>query len=222
MLAYNDWGGANRYRGLGDDPREDAGSPLSSTRRPIARGMIRKPAGVPREANHLTLPMNGAPRYASYEWARLNGYSRHHADAFWAIYERPFVQWAERHGYEQAERRSDDAVLLPAARARPGRRPVTADGHHGLGGQVGGAPGGHHDRPERPRRHLQPDYVHEGEMRGAGMIAAFTRGRGEVFNGGSTEWAHALGVGDPFVDRIVRNALDRFLTREIGAPHEHQ
>ncbi|WTZ24698.1 hypothetical protein OG344_30955 [Microbispora sp. NBC_01389] len=100
MLAYNDWGGANHYRGLGDDPRSDNGSPLASTRRPIARGMIRKPAGAPREANPGTLPMHGAPRYPSYEWARLFGYSRHHADSFWATYERHFAVWAERHGYE--------------------------------------------------------------------------------------------------------------------------
>jgi hypothetical protein len=59
-----------------------------------------------------------------------------------------------------------------------------------------------------------PDYVHENQMRGAGMIAAFTRGAGEVFNGGSTEWSNALRVGDPFVDRIVRNVLDRFTSKE--------
>ncbi len=47
-------------------------------------------------------------------------------------------------------------------------------------------------------------------MRGAGMIAAFTRGAGEVFNGGTTEWSNVLRHGDPFVDRIVRNVLDRF------------
>lgn len=100
MLAYNDWGGANHYRGIGDDPREDIGSPLSSTQRPVARGMIRKPAGAPREANPATLPMFGTPRYPAYEWARLHGYSRHHADAYWATYERPFALWLEAHGYD--------------------------------------------------------------------------------------------------------------------------
>ncbi|NED49923.1 hypothetical protein G3I24_03205, partial [Micromonospora aurantiaca] len=79
-------------------------------------GMIRKPAGAPREANHMTPPIGGAPRYPSYEWARLNGYSRHHADAFWATYERLFVQWAERQGYEldylvQHDLHVDEAVL---------------------------------------------------------------------------------------------------------------
>jgi hypothetical protein len=55
-----------------------------------------------------------------------------------------------------------------------------------------------------------PSYVREGENRGAGMIAAFRRGRGEVFNGGSTEWPYALSAGDPYVGRIVHNVLRRF------------
>jgi hypothetical protein len=99
MIAYNDWGGANHYRGLGDDPHNDIGSPRCSLLRPIARGMIRKPANAPREANPLTLPPHAPPRYPAYEWARLFGYSRHHADAFWATYERFFTVWAEREGY---------------------------------------------------------------------------------------------------------------------------
>lgn len=100
VLAYNDWGGANHYRGMGDDPRNDAGSPLSSTQRPIARGMLRKPAGVPRECHTHTPGIGWIPRYPAYEWARLTGYSRHHADSGWAAYERPFAVWAEEAGYE--------------------------------------------------------------------------------------------------------------------------
>jgi len=100
MMAYNDWGGANQYRGIGDDPRNDIGAPVVSARRPIARGMLRKPPGAPRESNSFTPPPFWQPRYEAYEWARYNGYSRHHADAFWATYERPFVVWAEEAGYE--------------------------------------------------------------------------------------------------------------------------
>jgi hypothetical protein len=55
-----------------------------------------------------------------------------------------------------------------------------------------------------------PDCVLEGENRGAGMIAAFRRGRGEVFNGGSTEWPYSLAAGDPYVAQIVYNVLRRF------------
>ena len=48
-------------------------------------------------------------------------------------------------------------------------------------------------------------------MRGHAVMAAFKRGKGEVFNSGTTEWAYGLKAGNPFVDRITRNVLDRFL-----------
>jgi hypothetical protein len=47
-------------------------------------------------------------------------------------------------------------------------------------------------------------------LRGHAVMGAFTRGKGEVFNGGTTEWAHALAANDPFVTRITRNVLRRF------------
>lgn len=47
--------------------------------------------------------------------------------------------------------------------------------------------------------------------RGHAVMASFTRGKGEVFNAGTTEWAHGLGQHDPFVMRITRNVLKRFL-----------
>ena len=380
LLAYNDWGGANHYRGIGDDPRVDVGSPVSSTLRPIARGMIRKPAGAPREANPGSLPMFGAPQYPAWEWARLHGYSRHHADAYWATYERNFAHWAERNGYQLdyltqhdlhfdpgaldgyrcavvvghdeywswsmrdtidafvdgggglarlggnfgwQVRLSDDGTQQFCYRL-PSEDPVTASAPHlattfweakslgrpgaasvglnALGGVynrfgvasprssggftvyrpehwafegtdlyygdvVGGVPvclaafeldaveytfhrglpvptfedgapesleilglacaqrgeedrWGGHVPLGGPVKEMQatldalgddlPDYVREGENRGAGMIAAFRRGRGEVFNGGSTEWPYALSTGDPYVAQIVHNVLRRF------------
>jgi hypothetical protein len=384
LLAYNDWGGANHYRGLGNDPRSDAGSPLSSTQRPIGRGFLRKPVGAPRESHPYTPGIGWAPRYDAYEWACLNGYSRHHADSFWATYERDFVVWAEKAGYgldyltqhdlhfEQdcldgyaclvvvghdeywswsmrdaidafvdrggglarfagnyqwqvrlsSDGRTQYCYRLPSLDPEAARQPHLATtvweaksvgrpaarsvGLNGLGGiynrygvatprssggftvyrpqhwaltgtdlyygdLIGGAPTclaafevdsveytfrrglpyptfedgapenleilamcpavrGEEDRfggryaiggPEAEvysyNRSLGDDlpaYVHEGEMRGAGMIAAFTRGQGEIFNGGSTEWPHALSLGDPFVDRIVRNVLERFAHRD--------
>jgi hypothetical protein len=48
-------------------------------------------------------------------------------------------------------------------------------------------------------------------MRGHAVMASFRRGRGEVFNAGTTEWAHGLAAGDPYVERITRNVLERFL-----------
>lgn len=47
-------------------------------------------------------------------------------------------------------------------------------------------------------------------LRGHAVMASHKRGAGEVFNGGTTEWAHALAAGDPFVDRITLNVLRRF------------
>ena len=100
LLAYNDWGGANHYRGVVEEPWVDVPSPLVSARRPIARGFLRLPPGAPREASHHTLGPMEPPHYPVLDWSRANGYSRHCGDAFWASYERGFVQWAERAGYE--------------------------------------------------------------------------------------------------------------------------
>ncbi len=47
-------------------------------------------------------------------------------------------------------------------------------------------------------------------LRGHAVMALFRRGKGEVFNGGTTEWAHALKARDPFVQQITRNVLRRF------------
>lgn len=52
-------------------------------------------------------------------------------------------------------------------------------------------------------------------LRGHAVMASFRRGEGEVFNAGTTEWAHGLAAGDAFVERITRNVLERFLA--VGA-----
>ncbi|HGW4869699.1 TPA: N,N-dimethylformamidase beta subunit family domain-containing protein [Pseudomonas aeruginosa] len=96
LTAYNDWGGANSYRGA---PDNDGPSPELSIQRPLGKGFLSKPEGAPRNV-HSTIPPGGwVPRHEGYEWALANGYSRHHAEAFWATYERPFFIWAEEQGY---------------------------------------------------------------------------------------------------------------------------
>jgi hypothetical protein len=59
---------------------------------------------------------------------------------------------------------------------------------------------------ERPPR--------EGMAAGEGVHAAtcglFTR-NGTVFSAGTTDWAQVLDSGDPVVERITRNVLDRLL-----------
>lgn len=47
-------------------------------------------------------------------------------------------------------------------------------------------------------------------MRGHAVMASLKRGEGEVFNAGTTEWAHGLAAGDPFVEKITHNVLARF------------
>ena len=46
--------------------------------------------------------------------------------------------------------------------------------------------------------------------RGHAVLASFTKGDGEVFNAGTTEWVHGLAAGDPFVVQITRNVIERF------------
>jgi len=48
-------------------------------------------------------------------------------------------------------------------------------------------------------------------MRGAGMVAHFRRGAGEVFNAATCEWVKGLDLGCAMTARITRNVLDRFL-----------
>jgi len=50
-------------------------------------------------------------------------------------------------------------------------------------------------------------------MRGHAVMGSFRRGAGEVFNAGTTEWAHGLAAGDPFVTRITRNVIERFASQ---------
>jgi hypothetical protein len=116
MMAYNDWGGANHYRGLSDDPRADVHAPILSTLRPVARGMCKLPPGVPREGYAGDHALFAPPRYYAKEWARLTGRSRHYASAFWATYERHFTVWSEANGYEfdyltQQDLDADPAIL---------------------------------------------------------------------------------------------------------------
>jgi N,N-dimethylformamidase beta subunit-like, C-terminal len=49
--------------------------------------------------------------------------------------------------------------------------------------------------------------------RGSGMMALFDRGQGSVFTAGSCEWVAGLIDGDPQVEKVTRNVLDRFLRR---------
>lgn len=49
--------------------------------------------------------------------------------------------------------------------------------------------------------------------RGSAVMTWMPKGAGEVVCGGSTEWPYALAQGEPMVERVVRNILDRFSAR---------
>lgn len=96
--AYNDWGGASHYYGSAADTPMGM-SPRLAIARPWTRGMAWLPAGAPRKVSRQR-PRFGEPaRYESSEWAFLNGYGRQYSSAGWAMFEQPFVAWAEAAGY---------------------------------------------------------------------------------------------------------------------------
>lgn len=99
-IAYDDWGGASHYEGNVNGPDQNSMSPVLSTQRPWAKGQISLPIGAPRVPLEHSPEPGAIPRYPSAEWAYLWGYSKYYAAAGWASYERHFVRWAERNGYQ--------------------------------------------------------------------------------------------------------------------------
>ena len=49
---------------------------------------------------------------------------------------------------------------------------------------------------------------------GFGAITCYRRGAGEVLCAGASEWVNGLIEKDPFVEKITRNVLDRYLHRQ--------
>lgn len=49
---------------------------------------------------------------------------------------------------------------------------------------------------------------------GSAMIAVYHRGRGTVFNAGTTLWVNGLLKGDYFVEQITRNVMDRLSNKQ--------
>ena len=98
-VAYNDWGGANSYKGF-EGPEGNGFSPRLSLQRPWARGFCKLPPGAPRTVPERNPPPGVPARYSHKEWAYANGYSVKFASAGWASYERHFFVWAERAGYQ--------------------------------------------------------------------------------------------------------------------------
>jgi hypothetical protein len=97
--SYNDWGGANAYLGV-DGPTGDQFSPTLSTQRPWTRGLVWLPPEAPRVCTNPRPGPWTPPRYELKEWALANGFGQSYAASGWAQYDRHFVVWAEKNGFE--------------------------------------------------------------------------------------------------------------------------
>ena len=86
--AYNDFGGRNLYEG---------GTHVSFAR-PLANGLLRKPAGPGSRVTVLNPPDPRMRDHVTY--IREHHMTQWAGSAGWPNYELPFVQWAERNGYE--------------------------------------------------------------------------------------------------------------------------
>lgn len=98
-LAYNDWGGANHYRGVAGETGDQA-SPILSLLRPWARGLVWLPDDAPRVTSLNLDESELKPRYLTKEWAYSNGYCFYYGSAGWAQFDRNFYLWALSEGYD--------------------------------------------------------------------------------------------------------------------------
>jgi hypothetical protein len=97
--AYNDFGGANHYRGIHPSYTQGS-SPVLALDRPWCRGQVWLPEDAPRLASADRPRAPRPARYEAFEYAHANGFARNYAASGWASFERLFVQWAEENGYK--------------------------------------------------------------------------------------------------------------------------
>src|SRR5437016_5760047 len=113
--AYNDWGGQSLYTG---------GTRVSSER-PLAAGFLVKPE--PHRRKMQPLPDREGLWY--FEWAERLGLSVWSGGAGWWNWERPFLHWVERNGFDVDVRADLHAWRVLALRPR---RPSSLGRLHGL------------------------------------------------------------------------------------------
>ncbi|MEY2468846.1 MAG: hypothetical protein QOF21_1544 [Actinomycetota bacterium] len=87
-LAYNDFGGPNLY----------TGGTRVSMQRPMAAGYLYKPPGKGRRVTGTGAPDPQNAAHVGY--VQLNHLSGYAGSAGWPDWELPFIQWAEREGFE--------------------------------------------------------------------------------------------------------------------------
>ena len=86
--AYNDFGGPNLY----------TGGTTVSMQRPMSAGYLFKPPGKGRRVTGTGAPDPQNAAHVGY--VQLNHLSGYAGSAGWPDWELPFIQWAEREGYE--------------------------------------------------------------------------------------------------------------------------
>ncbi len=86
--AYNDFGGRNLY----------TGATSVSMQRPMAPGYLYKPPGAGQRVTSLYPPDPQSASHVGY--LRMNHLSPYGGSAGWPNWELPFVEWADREGYE--------------------------------------------------------------------------------------------------------------------------
>ncbi len=86
--AYNDFGGHNLY----------TGATTVSLQRPMSRGYLYKPPGAGRRVTTTHPPDPDMNTHVGY--LRQHRLSPYAGSAGWPDWEMPFVQWAERQGYD--------------------------------------------------------------------------------------------------------------------------
>lgn len=99
--AYNDYGGANLY----------TGGTQVAMRRPMARGYLHKPPGKGRRVTGTGEPDPQCAAHVGY--LQLNHLSGYAGSAGWPDWEHPFVEWAEREGFEVGVCTNDDLEAHP-------------------------------------------------------------------------------------------------------------
>lgn len=99
--AYNDFGGPNLY----------TGGTRVAMRRPMARGYLHKPPGKGRRVTGTGEPDPQNAAHVGY--LQLNHLSPWAGSAGWPDWERPFIEWAEREGFEIGVCTNADLELHP-------------------------------------------------------------------------------------------------------------
>jgi hypothetical protein len=57
----------------------------------------------------------------------------------------------------------------------------------------------------------EPTQEHlEKRIHGNSAVTYMQKGPGEVFAAGTCGWVHGLKGGDPFIERVTKNVMDRF------------